>query len=302
MKAERSFRDDGRRRLKASAPVEVRCRRTPEGAASAVLGRLGSMEVRLARSEDEVRAAQTLRYQVFYDEMEANPDGAVRLAGRDIDRFDAVCDHLLVLDHAGPSGWSDDGPQVVGTYRLLREEAARRLGGFYSKDEYRIDELLARHPDRRFLELGRSCVRPEYRGKRTVELLWQGIWSYVRREAIDVMFGCASFPGTDVRALALPLSFLHHHALAPPSWRVQAQPARFRRMDRLPAEAIDPRAALRVLPPLVRGYLRLGGFVGDGAIVDEPFRTTDVLVVLPVEAISQRYIGHYGEDAQRYGG
>jgi L-ornithine Nalpha-acyltransferase len=152
----------------------------------------------------------------------------------------------------------------------------------------------------RFLELGRSCVLPAYRNKRTVELLWHGIWAYVLHHRIDVMIGCASLEGTDPEKLALPLSFLHHHGRAPEPWRVRAIGERYVAMDLLDKEAIDPKAALHALPPLIKGYLRLGASFGDGAVVDRQFGTTDVFVVLPVAAIGQRYIDHFGPAANRH--
>ena len=258
-----------------------------------VLGRLGTLEVRLARTAADVRRAQRLRFKVFYQEMSAVPDAAARLARRDVDPYDAVCDHLLVVDHAAE-------PSVVGTCRLLRQEVAERHGGFYSSAEFDVAALLARHRDARFLELGRSCVLPPYRNKRTVELLWHGIWSYVLQHRLDVMIGCASLEGTDPDRLALPLSFLHHFARAPDAWRVSALPRRHVDMNRLPASAVDRKAALHALPPLIKGYLRLGATVGDGAVIDHQFGTTDVFIVLPVTAINARYIGHFGDAAQRH--
>ncbi len=262
-----------------------------------VLGRLGTLEVRLARTAADVRRAQRLRFDVFYREMSAVPATAARLAQRDIDPFDAVCDHLLVIDHAAaPAG----KPRVVGTYRLLRQETAERRGGFYSAAEFDVAALVERHRDARFLELGRSCVLPLYRNRRTVELLWHGIWSYVLAHRLDVMIGCASLDGTDPDRLALPLSFLRHFARAPEPWRISALPQRRVEMNRLPASAIDRKAALHALPPLIKGYLRLGATIGDDAVIDRQFGTTDVFIVLPVAAISARYIGHFGEAAQRH--
>jgi len=261
--------------------------------AADVLGRLGTLAVRLARTAADVRRAQRLRFAVFYKEMSAVPDAAARLARRDVDPYDAVCDHLLVVDHAAE-------PSVVGTCRLLRQEVAERHGGFYSSAEFDVAALLARHRDARFLELGRSCVLPPYRNKRTVELLWHGIWSYVLQHRLDVMIGCASLEGTDPDRLALPLSFLHHFARAPDAWRVSALPRRHVDMNRLPASAVDRKAALHALPPLIKGYLRLGATIGDGAVIDHQFGTTDVFIVLPVTAINARYIGHFGDAAQRH--
>jgi putative hemolysin len=235
---------------------------------------------------------------VFYKEMCAVPDAGKMIAQRDIDTYDAICDHLIVIDHAtrGPTG----KPIIVGTYRLLRQHMAERSGGFYTSGEFDLAPLLAQHRDCKFLELGRSCVLPAYRGKRTVELLWHGIWTYVLHHGLDAMIGCASLEGTDPRELALPLSFLHHFAPAPEAWRVRALPHRYVEMNRISREHIDKKAAVHALPPLVKGYLRLGAFIGDGAVVDHQFGTTDVLAVLPVSAISARYMQHFGPAAHRH--
>src|SRR6266446_6803642 len=225
----------------------------------ATLGRLGTLEVRLARTATEIRRAQKLRYDVFYKELSAVADAALSFARRDIDLFDAVCDHLLVIDHGAQK--LRKAPAIVGTYRLLRQDIAERTGGFYSAGEFDIGSLVARHSGLKFLELGRSCVLPPYRNKRTVELLWHGIWTYVLQHRLDVMIGCASLEGTDPDALALPLSFLHHFARAAPPWRTSALPRRYVEMNRMRKAAIDPKAALHALPPLVKGYLRLGAAI-----------------------------------------
>jgi len=269
-------------------------------ALSGTLGRAGSLEVRLARGPREIWRAQRLRYRVFYQEMSAKPDVVSRMFRRDADRFDAVCDHLLVIDHAARGRFGGIKPKVVGTYRLMREGAAAKLGGFYTQSEFDIAHLLARHPESRFLELGRSCVLKPYRNKKTVELLWHGIWAYVRHHRIDAMFGCASFDGLDPDLLALPLSFIHHHATAQGDWRVAARSERHVAMDRLPAGMIDAKAALKTLPPLVKGYLRVGARFGAGAVIDRQFGTTDVLVILPVAEIDPRYRDYYGDEGQRY--
>jgi putative hemolysin len=266
-----------------------------------VLGRSGNLQIRLARSSRDVRRAQRLRYQVFHEEMAAIPNARCRFLRRDIDAYDAICDHLLVVDtsrmDARPG--RKPRPMVVGTYRLLRHEQAGQLG-FYSQGEFDIAPLLARHPGKRFLELGRSCVLPDYRTKKTVELLWHGIWAYVRHHRIDVMIGCASLEGTEPAALATRLGFLHHHARATGEWSAKAHAARSVPMDLIAADQIDAKAALKALPPLLKGYLRIGARFGDGAVVDHQFGTTDVLVVLPVAAIDPRYVDYYGAEGERY--
>ena len=254
------------------------------------LGRCGSLEVRLAQAPVEVRQAQKLRYRVFYEEGSATPNPAQLLSRRDFDTYDAICDHLLVIDHATRERGA---PAVVGTYRLLRQSLAENYGGFYTAGEFEIGPLIARHRELKFLELGRSCVMAPYRNKRTVELLWHGIHAYVSQNHCDVLIGCASIEGTDPRRLALPLSFLHHYSHTPEAWHARALPQRYVEMNLLSKEAIDPKEALRALPPLLKGYLRLGAYIGAGAVIDKEFGTTDVLVVLPFSVIQKRYFEHF---------
>jgi len=261
-----------------------------------IYGRIGSLEVRLARKKSEIRQAQRLRYKVFYEEMSAVPDALAMLSRRDEDEFDQIFDHMLVVDHGDTTnGRRWHRPRVVGTYRVLRQEVADLNDGFYTQGEYNILPLIqAKCGDYSFMELGRSCVLKPYRNKRTVELLWQGVWSYVREHGIDVMVGCASFEGTEPAAHAMALSFLYHNALAPEDWRVRAHEHLRVDMNMLPADAVNARAALKALPPLIKGYLRLGAYIGDGAVIDHQFGTTDVLIILPVEAIKTRYFAHFG--------
>lgn len=264
---------------------------------SDVFGRIGTLETRLARNAREIDAAQAVRFRVFVEEMGASvaPDAA-RLK-RDVDAWDRICDHLLVLDRSIDGDCED---QIVGTYRLLRQDVANRNGGFYSASEFDIERLLVRHSTKRFMELGRSCVLPQFRSKRIVELLWQGAWAYSLKHGIDAMFGCASFPGVQPERHALALSFLHHNAQARNEWAVSARPELFCKMDLMPEEAVNARRAVNALPPLIKGYLRLGAMVGNGAVVDRAFNTTDVMVILPIASISGRYLNHYGADAGRF--
>jgi putative hemolysin len=278
-----------------SAPIPFTRRPPPK-----VYGRIGDLEVRLGQTRKDVLKAQRLRYEVFYEEMSATPSVIASVRRLDQDPYDAVCDHLLVVDRAMGTGaleaWSNRGrPKVVGTYRVLRQEMAQRHLGFYTQGEYDIEPLIAaKSPRYRFMELGRSCVLKPYRNKRTVELLWHGLWTYIREHKVDVMIGCASFEGTDPAAHAMALSYLHHNALAPPEWRCRAHQHLYVPMDRMAMDKIDPKAALKAIPPLIKGYLRLGAFVGDGAVIDRQFGTTDVLIILPVEKIDPRYFEHFG--------
>lgn len=260
---------------------------------SDVLGRIGSLEVRLASRKTEITAAQTLRYAVFFDELGARGNPAISRTRRDEDSIDAVCDHLIVVDTA-------DRDRIVGTYRLLTHDRAQSAGGFYSDTEFELSALVSQHSDKRFLELGRSCVLPQYRTKRAIELLWQGIWAYCNRHSIDVMAGCASFPGTVPARHAEALSYLAHFHRVDERWDVRALSSRYNSMDLMPAEAIDAKAAFAAMPTLIKGYLRIGAKVGDGCAVDTEFSTTDVLIVLPCASISQRYVDYYRVDGTRF--
>ena len=260
-----------------------------------LLGRIGTLHTRLACSADEVAAAQALRYAVFFEERGAVKSMIANAERRDIDRFDSICDHLMVIDTSLPG---PDTARIVGTYRLLPQDRTR--DGFYSAAEFDVGAMVARHPNRRFLELGRSCVLPVYRSRRTAELLWQGVWAYCLETGHDVLMGCASFPGVVPAAHALALSYLHHNHRPEPGWQARAQDARHVDMDLMPAEAIRLRDAVNAMPPLIKGYLRLGSMIGDGCVVDHDFGTTDILIVLPTEVIPDRYIRHYGADASRF--
>lgn len=245
------------------------------------------LSVRLASCGEDILAAQKLRWDVFCAERGAKIEGEP--AGLDRDPFDGVCDHLLVED------CGSGVPVVVGTYRLLRESVARRHDGFYTAGEYAIDRLPCQaDPGGELLELGRSCVAPAYRDAGTIQLLWRGIASYLDQYRISLMFGCASFHGTDPDDHADTLSYLYHNHLAPPHLRARAIDRRHVEMARLPIGGYDPRLAMRKLPPLIKGYLRVGAMVGDGAVIDAPFNTVDVFMVMPVASISARYLGRFG--------
>ena len=261
------------------------------------MDRPNRLRIRLADSEADVRAAQRLRYGVFHEEMGAKPDAEAAKLRLDRDRFDSFCDHLLVIaddDDAALDGTGLTDGQLIGTYRLLRHDVALIHGGFYSESEYDIAPLLKRQPHLRLLEVGRSCIAKERRGQHAAELLWQGIWDYVRQHGLNAMAGCASLPGTDPDALADELSFLAHHASAPEDWQVRALAHLHVDMKRKPLTEINTRAVLRRLPTLIKGYLRLGCHVGEGAVIDWQFNTTDVLILLPVANINPKYFGHFG--------
>jgi L-ornithine Nalpha-acyltransferase len=249
--------------------------------------RSGNLGVRITRNPEEIDAVQALRYRVFYQEMGARADPATVASQRDRDIYDTVADHLLVVDHSLGEG----AESVVGTYRLIQREGAKSIGRFYSADEYDISRIEA--CPGRILELGRSCVDNLYRNRAVMQLLWRGISAYIFQNKIDLMFGCASLPGIDPDAMAMELTYLYYYHLAPPAIRPRALPHRYIEMRRLDRDEVDARAVLTRLPPLVKGYLRLGGFIGDGAVIDPQFNTTDVAVVVQTDLVTEKYYKHY---------
>lgn len=240
-------------------------------------------EVKLASSEAELRAAQHLRYQVFVQELGADGPMVDHAAELERDQFDPHFDHLLLFDHARGD---DPATQVVGVYRLLTDTKAKEIGQFYSEDEYDLSALKA--SGRRLLELGRSCLHPEYRGGAAMFHLWNALAAYVAEHEIDVLFGVASFHGADVRQHAAALSLLHHRHLAPEDICARCQPDVFHRMDLIPEAQLDRRAAMLAVPPLIKAYLRLGGFVGEGAYQDHAFNTTDVCLILDTARMNEK--------------
>lgn len=245
------------------------------------------LNVRLADCDNDIVAAQRLRAEVFGAEMGASLNDA---GGLDVDRFDSLCDHLLVEDLAGGQA------NVVGCYRLLRQSVAEAHGGFYSAEEFDLSPLFVQAKGE-CLELGRSCVAPAYRDSGTIQLLWRGLASYLHRHRINAMFGCASFPGIDPDVHAEGLSYLAHNHLASRQYCVAPLPERHVDIARLPLGGYDVRIAMRKLPPLIKGYLRVGATIGNGAVIDTDFNTIDVFVMLPVEAIAARYLDRLGKAA-----
>jgi putative hemolysin len=247
------------------------------------LARSGWLEARLASTPAEIEAAQRLRYDVFYREMQAEPTPEMAATGRDFDRYDAFCDHLLVFD-------MEEGEKVVGCYRLLRHAVARENGGFYSAAEYDLGALLAAAgPNDKLLELGRSCVAKDYRSSAVMQFMWRGLVAYLDRHEITLMFGCASLEGIRPDTLKLELAYLHHfHAVPPELPPVRALPERYVDMNVMAKDEIDAAEAQRELPPLVKGYIRFGSYIGDGAVIDHQFNTTDVFIYFPTARLDKR--------------
>jgi putative hemolysin len=243
----------------------------------------GTLEVRLARSEEDIKAAQQLRYEVFYEECGAKPDADMALSKRDTSPIDDFCDVLLVIDHAHN--------KIVGTYRFMLREAALEYGDHYTALEFDISKLLA-YPGQ-IMELSRSCVQKNYRTRPTMQLLWRGIGAYTQQNQVSLFFGCGSFMGTDVSKYRQALAYLYHFHLAPPNLRAQALPKAYQEMNLIPKDKLDTKLAMRQLPPLIKAYLRVGGFVGEGAFIDDKFNTLDVCIIVKRETLTERYSQKY---------
>lgn len=250
----------------------------------------GNLEVRLAETPQEIEASQALRYRVFVGEIGAKPTPENAALKRDIDAYDTVCDHLLVIEkNAGAD-------KVVGSYRLLRKTPMKTIGTFYTASEFDISTMVNYSGE--VLELGRSCVDPAYRNRAAMQLLWRGITAYVDRHKIDVMFGCGSLYGADVTLHANTLAYLYHYHLAPETLRIRALPERFVAMDTMSKEAlIQPARIFANLPPLIKGYLRLGGFIGNGAVLDLEYNTTDVAIIVQTKTLTTKYLDRYASAA-----
>lgn len=247
--------------------------------------------VRLAQTQGEIEAAQRLRYQVFYEEYAATPNKEMAAMRLDIDDYDEFADHLVVVNQ-------DEGKEeIVGTYRLLRQELAEKYGRFYSSSEFDLQTLI--DSDQSLLELGRSCVLPEYRTRPVLNLLWQGIADYITENKVDLMFGCASLHSTNIKSISQPLSYLYHHHLAPEELRVRALKGQYINMNIVPKEELDVKAAFKNLPPLIKGYIRLGAVIGDGAVIDEQFNTTDVFIIVQTHLVTDKYRKHYERKIQK---
>lgn len=247
----------------------------------------GTLTVVLAKEPSELECSQRLRYHIYFEEMGGEPSAEVKRTGRDFDAFDEVCDHLLVIDTALVG---KENP-VVGTYRLLRSTPANAFGRFYSESEFDISALKKTAGE--IMELGRSCVRPDYRSRATMQLLWRGIGAYMMHHKVQFLFGCASFSGLDIEPLKPALSFLYHNRLAPTEIQVRALESLYVPMNWMDKESCSNARVISSMPPLIKGYLKLGCYIGDGAVKDPLANTIDVSIILPTNAVTDKYFERY---------
>jgi putative hemolysin len=246
--------------------LEPRCDPRPE--------RQRNLSVHLAHGQAEVLEAQRLRYRVFVEEMGARLPNAEE--GIDSDRFDAWCEHLLVTE--------EDTGEVVGTYRILTGQAAKRIGGFYSDQEFDLTRLS--HLRDHTVEIGRSCVHPDHRRGGVIALLWSGVFEYVQRTGHEYILGCASLSMVDGgHGAAAAFDRLRASHLSPAEYRV------FPRCP-LPLHELDPTATPSIAP-LIKGYLRMGTYICGEPAWDPDFNTADLLMLLPLSRVAARYAKHF---------
>lgn len=248
---------------------------------------LEQIEVRLARTPDELAQAQRLRYEVFYEECGAQPDAGMLRSRLDADRYDGLMDHLLVIDHARSRAQG----QVVGNYRLLPGDRLAPGEAFYSSLEFDLAPLLV--SGMRLLELGRSCVMRQYRALPVLQMLWRGIAEYGAERRIELLFGCASLRESPHRSIEAQLALLHHAHLAPAALRPVALAGRRVEPCPMPGQPGDAKRSQRALEPLVRGYLSAGAWIGDGGWRDDAFDCVDVCIVMPTSKLAARYQRHF---------
>ena len=239
---------------------------------------VGSFKVKLIKSDDPLLfEAQKLRFATFFKKNANESDFQV-----DMDEYDRYCDHLVVIDESVSSAY------VVGTYRLLINSSLNSEVGFYTETEFDLYKL--KKLNLRILEAGRSCVHEDYRDGKIIRLLWRGLSSYILQKKVDFIIGCASFEGCNVNSIQNELSFLHHNHLAPEKFLAKSLKNKTAKIQFLKKKNIDNYKTFKLLPPLIKAYLRVGSWVGEGAVIDKNFRTIDVCIILKVDRINAKYL------------
>ncbi|MDD8019553.1 MAG: GNAT family N-acetyltransferase [Bacteroidota bacterium] len=238
--------------------------------------------IKIADSLAEIEAALRLRFDVFNIEMKEGLQSSFE-TGFDSDVYDTFCDHIIVKERASGN--------IVGTYRLLRQDVAERNIGFYSEGEFDLSRF--KKIPGQSLELGRSCVAKEFRSIAVINLLWKGIARYIELHSIDHLFGCASLHSTKEREVAPAYFYLMHHHLAPKEYRVHPLVQHRMNFENCLPNETELRGAFSSLPPLLKGYLRLGAVICGEPARDLEFGTTDFLILLETGSITERYKSHY---------
>ena len=245
--------------------------------------------IKIAETKSELKKAQALRYSVFYKEKKAIPTISKKILRLDYDKVDKFADHLIVIDK-NRKGIKN---KIVGTYRLIRGDIAAHCGGFYTSSEFDLSKILNSYENNQILELGRSCVHQDYRNGTIMNLLWKAIAEYVKLYDIKILLGCASFHGTDVMKYTNELSYLRKNFSLPDELSVKSLDSKiYPAYTEIDSNNNDLRTFVK-LPPLIKGYLRVGGKVSHDCYVDYKFNTIDLCVIVNTNNIDEKYKKKY---------
>ena len=241
--------------------------------------------IRLAETNSEIKKAQSLRYSVFYKEKNAKASLFKKMLRRDFDKIDRFADHLIVIDKNRRSLQNN----IIGTYRLIRGDLANQYGGFHTSTEFDLSNIFQLYKNNQILELGRSCVHKKYRNGATVNLLWKAIANYINIYNIKILLGCASFPGTNVMNFSDELAYLKKNYSLQSKLSVKSLDANIYPINNSKNKNIGNLKLFIKLPPLIKGYLRVGGKVSESCFVDHDFNTIDLCVVVQTNDINNKY-------------
>tara|TARA_B100001741_G_scaffold40920_1_gene29205 strand:- start:3136 stop:4011 length:876 start_codon:yes stop_codon:yes gene_type:complete len=236
--------------------------------------------IKIAESNFEIKKAQSLRYKIFFKEKKIKKKSFKLLLQRDYDFYDKISDHLIIIDNN-----REIRDNVIGTYRLLRGNCAKLYRGFYTEQEFDISNLKKNFSSKDILELGRSCVHPQYRSGIILKLLWQGISNYIKMYKIKILMGCASFHGTNPSKFKDEFSLLYESYRLPEDYDVKSLQSNEISFNK----NINHLTTFNKLPPLIKGYLRAGGMVSENFYIDTEFETIDYCVIMLTEKIVSRY-------------
>ena len=242
-------------------------------------------DVKLAESRSEIKLAQKLRYKVFFSERIHSPILNIGNFRRDSDKFDNYADHIIVKFRKSKFSKA----RVIGTYRLLKQSVADKKSGFYSCDEFNLDNLLNSKIYKNMLELSRSCISQKFRNKNVLKLMWNEIYRYIHKNNIDALFGTASFLDTNINMIEDQLIYLNNNHKMSDNIKVNALANYKVKVDYEKQIDINLKLVSR-LPTLIKAYLKFNATIGEGAVVDNKFKTTDVFVFLPIEEINKDYV------------
>ena len=245
----------------------------------------GNLLIKLAETNSEIKKAQSLRYSIFYKEKNAKAGLSKKILRRDFDKIDRFADHLIVIDKNRRSLQNN----IIGTYRLIRGDLANQYGGFYTSTEFDLSNIFHLYKNNQILELGRSCIHKNYRNGTTVNLLWKAIANYISIYDIKILLGCASFPGTNVMNFSNELAYLKKNHSLQSELSVKSLDVNIYPINNSKNKNVSDLKLFITLPPLIKGYLRVGGKVSESCFVDHEFNTIDLCVVVQTNDINYKY-------------